>query len=172
MYNPRGDFQVLELARFPGSETCAPHPPASLTSIVLRRIINTTLSRTICDFILFVLSLRIDTINMAVPAQKPSVNGATPRKPSTARAPVKKAGTGAAKPTVNKNAKSVPQKAAPITNKAYSIAGESPASGGGVGSAYAIMASRIANRVAEMAESITFVERCGPRPLGQIERTH
>jgi len=30
----------------------------------------------------------------------------------------------------------------------------------GVGSAYAIMANRIANRVAEMAESITFVERC------------
>ena len=29
----------------------------------------------------------------------------------------------------------------------------------GVGGAYAIMASRIANRVAEMAESITFVER-------------
>ena len=39
------------------------------------------------------------------------------------------------------------------------MAGESPSSGGGVASAYSIMASRIANRVAEMAEGITFVER-------------
>lgn len=51
--------------------------------------------------------------------------------------------------------------AKPISNKAASIAGESPVNG--VTSAYAIMASRIANRVAEMAESITFVERCVTR---------
>ncbi|KEQ71638.1 hypothetical protein M436DRAFT_17199, partial [Aureobasidium namibiae CBS 147.97] len=41
----------------------------------------------------------------------------------------------------------------------------------GVGSAYAIMANRIANRVAEMAESITFVERSyrpKPQQNGQI----
>lgn len=167
MYNPRCDFQVLELARFPGSGTCAPHQPASPPSPCVRQrsfgvATNATFCRIICGFILSVLHLRIETINMAVPAQKPSVNGVTPRKPSTPRAPVKKAGTGAAKPTANKNAKPVQQNAAPITNKAYSVAGESPASGGGgVGSAYAIMASRIANRVAEMAESITFVERYG-----------
>lgn len=60
------------------------------------------------------------------------------------------------RPLANGTAK-VPQKAAPVQNKAASIAGESPTNG--VTSAYAIMASRIANRVAEMAESITFVER-------------
>jgi hypothetical protein len=43
-------------------------------------------------------------------------------------------------------------------NKAHSVAGEMPAAGAHP-SAYAIMASRIANRVAEMAESITFVEK-------------
>lgn len=48
--------------------------------------------------------------------------------------------------------------AAPRAPKAASVAGgENPANG--VTSAYAIMANRIANRVAEMAESITFVER-------------
>jgi len=40
--------------------------------------------------------------------------------------------------------------------KAHSAAGDNPSN---VTSAYAIMANRIANRVAEMAESITFVER-------------
>ena len=78
----------------------------------------------------------------------PNVNGIASKRPATARAPVKKAGT-AAKP-VQKNAK-------PIQNKAASVAGDNPSQG--VGGAYAIMASRIANRVAEMAESITFVER-------------
>lgn len=54
----------------------------------------------------------------------------------------------------------MPQRAAPVAKKAQSVAGESPSSGsGGVSGAYAIMASRIANRVAEMAESITFVEK-------------
>ncbi|KAF4554642.1 Hypothetical protein D9617_4g003970 [Elsinoe fawcettii] len=51
----------------------------------------------------------------------------------------------------------------PAVPKAHSTAGESPQQG--VTSAYAIMANRIANRVAEMAESITFVER--PKPNGQ-----
>ncbi|USW56021.1 hypothetical protein Slin15195_G093400 [Septoria linicola] len=81
-----------------------------------------------------------------------------PRKPSAPRAPVKKASTAtAAKRAPN----GVAHKPA-AQNKAASVAGDNPASGGGVTSAYAIMASRIANRVAEMAESITFVER--PKP--------
>ncbi|KAF1356618.1 hypothetical protein BDV97DRAFT_342283 [Delphinella strobiligena] len=46
---------------------------------------------------------------------------------------------------------------APRVPKAASVSGETPVNG--VTSAYAIMANRIANRVAEMAESITFVER-------------
>jgi len=56
---------------------------------------------------------------------------------------------------------SLPRK--PAVQKAASAAGDLPANG--VTSAYAIMANRIANRVAEMAESITFVER--PKPAGQ-----
>ncbi|TKX21724.1 hypothetical protein C1H76_6220 [Elsinoe australis] len=48
----------------------------------------------------------------------------------------------------------------PAPPKAHSAAGDNPQQG--VTSAYAIMANRIANRVAEMAESITFVER--PKP--------
>lgn len=46
---------------------------------------------------------------------------------------------------------------APRVQKAASANGDVPTNG--VSSAYAIMASRIANRVAEMAEGITFVER-------------
>lgn len=83
------------------------------------------------------------------------------RKPSAPRAPMKKAYTPAAnqarRPIPNGTAKAPQKAAAPVQNKAASIAGESPHNG--VTSAYAIMASRIANRVAEMAESITFVER-------------
>jgi len=45
----------------------------------------------------------------------------------------------------------------PQAQKAHSANGDSQSQG--VTSAYAIMANRIANRVAEMAESITFVER-------------
>ena len=58
----------------------------------------------------------------------------------------------APKPRANPSRPPVPR--AP---KAASVSGESPVNG--VTSAYAIMANRIANRVAEMAESITFVER-------------
>lgn len=94
---------------------------------------------------------------MATQAQRPSVNGVMPKKPATQRAPVKRPSVGGARQAVNGVPRSAPQKAAPVANKAHSVAGESP--GGGVGSAYAIMASRIANRVAEMAESITFVEK-------------
>ena len=99
---------------------------------------------------------------MAVPSQKPTAsatNGATPKKASAPRAPVKKPAGGAAKSTVNNASKSTTQKATPVANKAYSVAGENPANGGGVGSAYAIMAQRIANRVADLAENITFSER-------------
>lgn len=72
------------------------------------------------------------------------MNGMSAKKPA-ARAPVKKAAS-----------KAPPKSARPVQNKAASVAG---GEGQGVGGAYAIMASRIANRVAEMAESITFVER-------------
>ncbi|KAL1311018.1 hypothetical protein AAFC00_001236 [Neodothiora populina] len=47
---------------------------------------------------------------------------------------------------------------APRAPKAHSVSG-GEVQANGVTSAYAIMANRIANRVAEMAESITFVER-------------
>ena len=96
---------------------------------------------------------------MATQAKSPSVNGVMPKKPSTQRAPVKRPAVGGARQAVNGAPRPVPQRAAPVSKKAQSVAGESPSSGGGVGSAYAIMASRIANRVAEMAESITFVEK-------------
>jgi len=80
-----------------------------------------------------------------------------PKKPTAPRAPVKRP---AAKKQVNGVARPA-QKATPIANKAASVAGETP--GSGPTSAYSIMASRIANRVAEMAESITFVERQKPQ---------
>lgn len=47
--------------------------------------------------------------------------------------------------------------AQPVRNKAASIAGDNPSQG--VTSAYATLASRLANRVAEIAEGITIVER-------------
>lgn len=79
----------------------------------------------------------------------PKMNGVATKKAAPSRAPVKRA-----TPVANRPA----QKARPAQNKAASVAGgENYANG--VGGAYAIMASRIANRVAEMAESITFVER-------------
>ncbi|KAF2720102.1 hypothetical protein K431DRAFT_286103 [Polychaeton citri CBS 116435] len=80
---------------------------------------------------------------------KQQVNGVAKKAPST-RAPVKK-------PTASQVAK----RATPVANKASSVAGGDIPSQG-VGSVYSIMASRIANRVAEMAEGITFVER--PKP--------
>lgn len=81
---------------------------------------------------------------MATKAQgAPQLNGVA-KKPATPRAPAKKPAARAQ------------QKAAPVQNKAASVAG---GEGAGATSAYAIMANRIANRVAEMAESITFVER-------------
>lgn len=91
---------------------------------------------------------------MATQVQRPSVSGATPKKPAATRAPVKKT----ASKSVNGAAKPAQQRATPAKAKAASVAGDNPAQGGG-NSAYAIMAGRIANRVAEMAESITFVER-------------
>jgi hypothetical protein len=98
-------------------------------------------------------------VNMATQAQsRPSVNGVMPRKPSAPRpVPTKRPNPNASRQLPNGVAKHASQKAAPVANKAHSVAGEMPANG--VTSAYAIMASRIANRVAEMAESITFVER-------------
>ncbi|KAK6000870.1 hypothetical protein QM012_003595 [Aureobasidium pullulans] len=52
--------------------------------------------------------------------------------------------------------------------RANSISSQGDTPVNGVGSAYAIMANRIANRVAEMAESITFVERPKPQQNGQV----
>ncbi|KAK1045238.1 hypothetical protein LTR12_016824 [Friedmanniomyces endolithicus] len=86
------------------------------------------------------------------------VNGVA-KKPAAPRAPVRKPGAGKA---THSAAKSVHQKASPVQNKAASVAG-----GENTTSAYAIMASRIANRVAEMAESITLVERQAPQKPGQ-----
>ncbi|KAK0263985.1 hypothetical protein LTR91_023870 [Friedmanniomyces endolithicus] len=86
------------------------------------------------------------------------VNGVA-KKPAAPRAPVRKPGAGKA---THSAAKSVHQKASPVQNKAASVAG-----GENTTSAYAIMASRIANRVAEMAESITLVERQVPQKPGQ-----
>ena len=80
-------------------------------------------------------------------SRAPQMNGVASKKPAAARAPAKKP---AARPAQ--------QKAAPVQKKAASVAGGDYAANGAT-SAYAIMASRIANRVAEMAESITFVER-------------
>ncbi|KAK4614227.1 hypothetical protein CLAFUW4_08961 [Fulvia fulva] len=99
---------------------------------------------------------------MATTAQgRPQVNGVA-RRQSAPRAPIKKpyqpAATQGKKAMPNGAARAPPRTAPP--QKSASIAGESPHNG--VTSAYAIMASRIANRVAEMAESITFVER--PKP--------
>ncbi|CAK1367137.1 hypothetical protein CB0940_10460 [Cercospora beticola] len=104
---------------------------------------------------------------------KTQLNGA-PRKPAAPRAaPVKKSTTATAAKRAPPSSAHKP--AAHTQNKAASVAGENPASGGGVTSAYAIMASRIANRVAEMAESITFVERpkpseADPEPVEQEKR--
>lgn len=89
---------------------------------------------------------------MSAQGTRPSVNGVMPKKAT----PAKRPNVGAARKAPNA-ARAVHQKATPIANKAASVAGDNPASG--ATSAYAIMASRIANRVAEMAESITFVER-------------
>ncbi|KAK5115545.1 hypothetical protein LTR62_001204 [Meristemomyces frigidus] len=76
-----------------------------------------------------------------------------PKKPAAPRAPVRK-------PAGAKSVAGGYKKPAPPHNKAASVAGGENAGGGT--SAYAIMANRIANRVAEMAESITFVERQQP----------
>lgn len=103
------------------------------------------------------LILSKNPFTMATQVQRPSVNGAIPRKPSTPRAPVKKPATGATRAAASTVSKPTQQKAAPISSKAYSVAGENPTNG--VTSAYAIMASRIANRVADLAENITFSER-------------
>lgn len=73
------------------------------------------------------------------------VNGVAPKRPGNS-----------GKPGLKKPAAKATQRATPTVNKAASVAGDNMP---GVTSAYAIMANRIANRVAEMAESITFVER-------------
>ena len=93
---------------------------------------------------------------MATQVQRPAVNGVMPKKPA-ARAPANKPNVGGARQAPNNAARPAQRRAAPVTNKAQSVAGDMPTSG--PSSAYAIMASRIANRVAEMAENITFAER-------------
>jgi len=89
----------------------------------------------------------------------PKMNGMAAKKAAPSRAPVKRATPNAGRPA---------QKARPVQNKAASVAG-GDSYANGVGGAYAIMASRIANRVAEMAESITFVERQKPQMQQQMQ---
>ncbi|KAI6815561.1 hypothetical protein KC367_g1273 [Hortaea werneckii] len=101
-------------------------------------------------------------------AGAPQLNG-VPRKPAAPRAPVKKPATGQATRTTGTAARQAQSKAAPVQNKAASVAGGEDGGYGGAGSAYSIMANRIANRVAEMAESITFVERQKPQAQQQPE---
>ncbi|KAM0696621.1 hypothetical protein Q7P36_003870 [Cladosporium allicinum] len=90
----------------------------------------------------------------------PKMNGMATKKAAPSRAPVKRATPNASRPA---------QKARPVQNKAASVAGGDSSYANGVGGAYAIMASRIANRVAEMAESITFVERQKPQMQQQMQ---
>lgn len=91
----------------------------------------------------------------AVPPQAARVNGA-PRTNGAARPNGVPRANGF--PSAQKPRAAATRAPAPRAPKAASVAGgETPANG--VTSAYAIMANRIANRVAEMAESITFVER-------------
>ncbi|KAK8206722.1 hypothetical protein M8818_004556 [Zalaria obscura] len=82
-----------------------------------------------------------------MPMAVPRANG-VPRTNGVAHAP---------KPRAASLPKASAPRAPQRVQKAASTAGDNPANG--VTSAYAIMASRIANRVAEMAEGITFVER-------------
>ncbi|GAB7346656.1 hypothetical protein MBLNU459_g1786t1 [Dothideomycetes sp. NU459] len=97
----------------------------------------------------------------AVPPQAARINGA-PRTNGTAKPNGFPRANGASAQKPRAAASRAP---APRAPKAASVAGgETPVNG--VTSAYAIMANRIANRVAEMAESITFVER--PKPQGQV----
>jgi len=92
----------------------------------------------------------------------PRANG-VPKKPAAPRpATIKRPAPNQLAKTPQSTAKSVQQKAQPVANKAYSVAGGEHGANGVTG-AYAIMANRIANRVAEMAESITFVERPKPK---------
>ena len=79
----------------------------------------------------------------------PQLNG-VPKKAAAARAPARKPPGQASRPPPSAARKAPAPKAASVAG------GEQH---GGVTSAYSIMANRIANRVAEMAESITFVER-------------
>ncbi|KJX92724.1 hypothetical protein TI39_contig5829g00023 [Zymoseptoria brevis] len=100
-------------------------------------------------------------------AVHPQQTNGLPKNPTVAgaRPPVKKPYTPAKRQQVNGARTAATQNSArPVPSKAASIAGET---GGGVTSAYAIMASRIANRVAEMAESITFVERPQQQPSSE-----
>lgn len=90
-------------------------------------------------------------------AGAPQLNG-VPKKPATPRQPVRKPQTGTATRQAGTATRQAQSKAAPVQNKAASVAGGENSNGGAT-SAYSIMANRIANRVAEMAESLTFVER-------------
>lgn len=94
-------------------------------------------------------------------ASTPQLNGVPKKSAANTRpTPVKKPAAGHARSTAGGGARQSQSKAAPVPNKAASVAGgENGLSNGGITSPYAIMANRIANRVAEMAETFTFVER-------------
>jgi hypothetical protein len=86
------------------------------------------------------------------------MNGTASKTPSQKR-PVKKSYTPATGPAGTSHiARKPTQRAAnPIANKAASVAGERPTEK--PQSAYGILVSRIANRAAEMAENVSFVEK-------------
>lgn len=86
---------------------------------------------------------------MATQTQRAQTNSKVPKRPSAAKLSAKQMSNGKLQP--------VQQRQMVAQKKAASVAGENTTSG--VTSAYAIMAGRLANRVAELAEGITFVER-------------
>jgi hypothetical protein len=61
--------------------------------------------------------------------------------------------------TANRTTASRPKKAQSVSGKSQTNGAVSASNGAQHASPYTIMASRIANRVAEMAENMTFVER-------------
>jgi hypothetical protein len=96
---------------------------------------------------------------MATQRQSVAVNGAATKQPITPKVLVKKSYTPASAPAARSPSvpKRSPYAAKPIVNKAASVEGERPTQK--VSSAYYTMASRLANRFADMAENVTFVEK-------------
>jgi hypothetical protein len=96
---------------------------------------------------------------MATQRRSKTVNGGAATRPATPKVLVKKSYTPATGPVTQ--SPSIPRKSPmvtkPIVHKAASVEGELPAQK--VSSAYYTMASRLANRFADLAENVTFVEK-------------